>query len=203
MPKQSPKYIFLDTETGGIDPAQHDVLQIAWCLTDSAFEPISRKSYFLEQVHPMTQKAFEMHGLTKDFLMQNASLPEQVYREFYEDLREADYLVGHYVVFDVTFVSTDCLRRLPHKEYDGFVPEELCKELRSKPVIDTKRDFIDLNTQWRFRAHPGPYLDELCRFLKVDTKEIRFHLADADVEADRLCVASLSQLYKRFPPERV
>lgn len=133
----TPKYLFFDTETGGDNKNYNDVLQLAWCLTDDKFNPIRSASHFFEQVLPSTIKARARNGLTKEFLRKNASLPLQVYKEFYEDLKQSDYLVGHLVDFDIEFVCADCLRRLPHSEYDGFVPQELCNELKRKRAIDT------------------------------------------------------------------
>lgn len=37
-------YLFLDLETTGLSPVDDDILEIAWCLTDSEFQPIENRS---------------------------------------------------------------------------------------------------------------------------------------------------------------
>ena len=189
------KYIFVDTETGGLDESAADVLQLAWTLTDEEFRPLRTESRFLPQTLPVTEKSLELHGLTKEFLKENAEDPEEVYSAFLRDLSEADCYVGHYIPFDRTFIVADSRRRAKPATHWG-----IGQRLAQIRCIDTKRDFIQLCSDWQYRHHPGPYLEEMCRFLGVRTANLRFHRADSDVEAMLQCMRQIKRLYSDTIP---
>lgn len=192
------KYLFLDTETGGLDNTQADVLQLAWTVTDKNFEILRKYSFFMERTLPITERALEVNGLDDAFLKEYAAEPEQVYGTFLQDLMDADILVAHYAPFDKGFIIEDAARRLGDRGREtAFAIRE---RLESITTRDTKLDYIWLCSSWRERRHPGPYLDEMCQFLGVFTKKLRFHRADSDVEAMRLCMQAIKYQYSDTIP---
>lgn len=188
------KYLFLDTETGGLDKNRHDVLQIAWILTSDNFDIIASDNRFLQMTLTPTKEAIEINGLTGDFLKENACSPKDAYISLAQALREATCIIGHYVAFDLEMLDADVRRRLTDKT-DKEIVNSIRLSLRSVPSFDTKKEYARLNPQWAARNHPGPYLDELCRFLGIKTEKLQFHRADSDVEALRLCMKQIKYLY--------
>ena len=122
-----------------------------------------------------------------------AGNPEKIYLDFFNDLSQADYLVAHHAPFDKRFIAKDARRRL--KGIASSVAIEINYVIRTIDTIDTKKDFIFLNPIWKESRHPGPYLDEMCRFLSVPVHKMQFHNADGDVEAMRLCMLRIKELY--------
>ena len=192
------KYLFLDTETGALEPESSDILQLAWTLTDEEFKPLSSRSYFMKRTLPATERAIQLNGLTDAFLKENSTDPYEVYNDFLKDLKQADVIVAHYAVFDKEFICKDCFRRISAQEMQ--TAKEIKRIISTTRTIDTKLDYIHLNVQWKERKHPGPYLEELCHFLSVETRELRFHRADADVEAMRLCMKQIKYIYSDTIP---
>ena len=186
------KYLFLDSETGGLNPDTSEVLQLAWILTDEQFESLSSRSYFLNMTMPATPESIRLHGLTKEFLLENAVKDvHECYFELLQDLLKADCLVGHYVIFDIQMIKKDIERRLGKDDETG---KKIIRILNTIKRIDTKTAYLKLNPRWRQRAHPGPYVNELCEFLNVDTSLLRFHRADSDAEALRLCMRQIKYI---------
>lgn len=189
------KYLFLDTETGGTDPVECDVLQIAWQLTDEDFFVIRKASSYLHAVRAISPSAAKVNGLTAGWLDQNAEEPAPVYRNLLQALLEANVLVGHYIPFDIGMLIEDAKRRLNATQEDRHLSGQVTDALKNIKTIDTKTDYVSLNPGWKKRAHPGPRLDELCRFLDIKTDMIRFHRADDDAEATRLCLKAIKYMY--------
>lgn len=176
------KYLLIDTETGGLDPDRHDILQIAWTLTDGTFAPGTPRSFYLKRTLPATEKALALHRLTDAFLNANKTSPAKVYRRLLDDMMDADVIVGHHPSFDLGFLQADIRRRTPE-----LLPT-FRLTLGSMQVLDTKTYFAPLRHEWSNRTYPGPYLRELCLALGVNTRDLDFHTADADVEAMRRCL---------------
>ena len=191
------RYLFIDTETGGLEPTESEVLQLAWILTDKNFVILEKDSTFLSMTMPANPKALAINGLTEQFLKENAGEPLETYRKFCGALLKADCIVGHHIVFDIGMLEADIPRRLA--ECESLTAEDICRtilqKLRTTPTIDTKTAYLDLNPAWKKRPHPGPYLDELCRFLGVKTTGMTFHRADTDAEATRLCLEAIKKIY--------
>lgn len=185
------RYLFLDTETGGLVPAAADVLELAWQLTDESFDVLSDGRHYLPMTMPASEKAQKINGLTEEFLEGKTSLPEKAYGEFLQALRQADYIVGHFIIFDVEMLKADANRRLHY----SVEAEEIGRYLERKKRIDTKKDYIFLNPRWKNRAHPGPYLEELCSFLQVSVPRGEFHSAMGDTNATRLCLKQIKYMY--------
>ena len=147
---------------------------------------------------PISETALGINGLTDAVLEAKAGNPEVIYRNFFNDLSQADYLVAHHAPFDKRFIAKDARRRL--KGIADNLAVEMNGLIGTIKTIDTKKDFIFLNPIWKERRHPGPYLDEMCRFLGVRTSKMQFHHADGDVEAMRLCMRQIKTPYSDTNP---
>jgi DNA polymerase-3 subunit epsilon len=158
--------IVLDTETTGLDPdAGHRVVEVA-CL--ELQNHLATGRHFQRYVHPerdMPQEAFEVHGLSAEFLSQFSVFAE-VAGEFLEFIGE-DRLIIHNAGFDLKFLNAELTRA-------G------CPLLAPERAVDT--------VALARRRFPGAQvnLDALCRRFEIDNSARSKHgaLLDCELLAD-------------------
>jgi len=154
--------IVLDTETTGLDPRQGDrVVEIGGVELVNHVPTGNSYHVFINPERAMSQGAFEVHGLSDDFLRDKPVFAD-VAREFLDFVDGAD-LVIHNAPFDIGFLDFEfALLDLPP------VPPDT--------VIDT--------LQMARRKHPaGPNsLDALCSRYNIDNSKRTRHGALLDAE---------------------
>lgn len=154
--------IVLDTETTGLDPLQgHRVVEIG-CLELVNHMPTGRSFHvYLNPDRDMPMGAFQVHGLSEEFLSDKPRFPEVVddFLAFIDD----GALIAHNASFDVNFLNAELQRA-------------------SRPVIPGER-VIDTLALAR-RKFPGANnsLDALCRRFNVDNSSRTLHGALLDSE---------------------
>jgi len=154
--------IVLDTETTGLDPLQgHRVVEIG-CLELVNHMPTGRSFHvYLNPDRDMPMGAFQVHGLSEEFLSDKPRFPEVVddFLAFIDD----GALIAHNASFDVNFLNAELQRA-------------------SRPVIAGER-VIDTLALAR-RKFPGANnsLDALCRRFNVDNSSRTLHGALLDSE---------------------
>jgi DNA polymerase-3 subunit epsilon len=158
--------IVLDTETTGLDPYQGDRLVEIGCI--ELFNRIPTGQNFHRYINPerdMPQGAFEVHGLSIEFLKDKPRFAE-IADEF-QAFIDGAALVIHNAAFDL-----------------GFINAEL--ERVGKPVLARER-VVDTLLLAR-RKHPaGPNrLDDLCTRYGIDNAKRTKHgaLLDAEILAE-------------------
>ena len=163
------RQIILDTETTGLDlKSGHRVIEIG-CI-EVINRRITGKNFhtYLNPHRAVDKAAFEVHGLSDDFLSTQPSFGEIV-SDFLDFVKNAE-LVIHNASFDLSFLYSEMsnLNLLPN----GL--EEICD------VLDTLKMARDL--------HPGQRnsLDALCKRYKVDSSKRELHgaLLDAEILAE-------------------
>jgi DNA polymerase III subunit epsilon len=154
--------IVLDTETTGLDPfAGHRLVEIG-CI--ELFNRIPTGQTFHRYLHPerdVPAAAFEVHGLSAEFLKDKAVFAE-IADEFLAFIGEAP-LIAHNAAFDIAFLNAELERA--HK---GLIPRER--------VVDT--------LLLARRKHPGGAnrLDHLCARYRIDNSARTKHGALLDAE---------------------
>lgn len=158
--------IVLDTETTGFDPSQgHRIVEIG-CVELLNHVPTGRTyQAYVNPERTMPTEAFEVHGLSDDFLSDKPVFAE-IADSFMAFLADSQ-LVIHNASFDM-----------------GFINAEL-KNLQ-KPPIDAPRA-IDtvLMARRKFPGSPAS-LDALCKRFQIDISDRALHgaLKDARLLAD-------------------
>jgi len=158
------RYIFLDTETTGLNPAQgHRIVEMA------AVEVYNRRltgrhfHCYLNPGRESDEGALRVHGLTQEFLHDKPVFRE-VCGEFIAFIKDAEILI-HNAPFDVGFINheLDLIRYKPMQNY--------CLQ-----VIDTLLLAKEL--------HPGKRnnLDALCERYQIDNSHRTLHGALLDAE---------------------
>ncbi len=154
--------IVLDTETTGLNPHEgHKLVEIG-CI--ELFNYLPTGKYFHTYINPerdMPQEAYNVHGLSEDFLRTHPLFPE-IATEFLNFIQN-DPLVIHNARFDLKFLNH-------------------ALELISKPKIPFKRAIDTLIiARTRFPGSPAN-LDALCKRLKIDNSGRVKHGALLDAE---------------------
>ncbi|MBL8838599.1 MAG: DNA polymerase III subunit epsilon, partial [Alphaproteobacteria bacterium] len=153
--------MILDTETTGLDPAEHRLVEIA-CIELVNHLPTGRSfQRYLNPEREMTEEAQRIHGLTDEFLADKPKFADIV-DEFLEFVGDAA-LVIHNADFDM-----------------GFLNAELARTKR--PAIDRARatDTVTLARR-KFPGQPAS-LDALCQRFAIDNTRRTLHGALLDAE---------------------
>lgn len=158
--------IVLDTETTGIEPAEgHRIVEIG-CVELYNHVPTRRSFHrYINPERDMPQDAFEVHGLSQDFLS-NQPVFRSVAREFLDFVGDAN-LVIHNAAFDMKFLNAELgWAGLPH--------------LPLTRAVDTLAI-----ARKRFPGSPGS-LDALCRRFGIDNSRREKHgaLLDSEILAE-------------------
>ncbi len=152
--------IVLDTETTGFDPKGGDRMVEIGCIELVNHIPSGQEWHsFLDPERDMPQSAFEVHGLSQEFLT-GKPLFADVAQDFMEFIGQ-DRLIIHNASFDVGFLNAEL-------EKAGGVLIEMGR------VTDT--------LALARRKHPGASnsLDALCKRYGVDTSQRTKHGALID-----------------------
>ena len=155
--------IVLDTETTGFDPETGDRIVEIGALELMNHLPTGRTFHvYINPQRPMSQEAFEVHGLGDDFL-RDKPLFAEVARDFVDFIGEDAKLVIHNAQFDMKFLNWEL-------KTAGY------------PVMPYSRavDTLEI-ARMRF---PGAQnsLDALCRRFRVDNSGRTLHGALLDSE---------------------
>ena len=157
--------VILDTETTGLNPANHRIVEIG-CVELENFVGTGRTfQTYVNPERPMTEDAFAVHGLDDKFLG-DKPLFAAVARDFVDFIGDAP-VIAHNAGFDMGFVDAELARA-------GLPP------LKPTKVIDT----VALARK-KFPGAPAS-LDALCRRFGIDASERTLHgaLLDASLLAE-------------------
>lgn len=140
-------YIIFDTETTGL-PRDYNapmsdldnwprLVQLAWQLHDVTGKLLSNHNYIIKpEGFTIPYNAEKVHGISTKRALAEGHILREVLEIFEKDVKEAKYLVGHNIEFDINVVGSEFLR------------SELGMPLKANP-LDTK----DISTD--FCAIPG------------------------------------------------
>jgi DNA polymerase-3 subunit epsilon len=154
--------IVFDTETTGLEPSEgHRMVEIGCIELVNRIPTGNTFHRYLNPERDMPEGAFNIHGLTADFLKDKPLFATMV-----DDLLmfiADDPLVAHHAVFDLTFLNAEL-------------------ERAARPLVARER-IVDTLLLAR-RKHPGSAnkLDDLCVRYKIDNSRRTKHGALLDAE---------------------
>lgn len=102
------KLLFFDTETTSIKPGS--ICQLSYITVDASVKPqITKGNNFFFTVDEMSPSAEQVHGfsLEKLYELSNGQYFEDLACEFLEDFKQADFIIGHNVNFDIKFLTSE------------------------------------------------------------------------------------------------
>lgn len=105
-------FLFIDTETGGLIPAKHSLLSVAFVIWDINVGIIDSTEFFIKSKrYVVTEKAKEINGFNRDAHNMKAKDQKSTINEMIEflykhfDKNVAIPIIGHNVQFDVSFLK--------------------------------------------------------------------------------------------------
>jgi DNA polymerase-3 subunit epsilon len=156
----SGRQVIFDTETTGTSPATDRIIEIG-AVEIQDFIPTGRTFHcFINPQHPVSPGAFNIHGLSNEFLKAFPTFKRQ-YKGFLDFVGDAP-MVAHNAKFDIGMITAE-LARL------GLPPLD-------NPMIDT------LPLARRVKKGGLHNLDALCSHYGVDTSRRTKHGALVDCE---------------------
>ena len=154
--------IALDLETTGLDPFQgHKIIEIGCVELINNFPSGKIWQRYINPKRSMPQEAYEIHGLTEEFLSEKPEFMDIV-KEFLSFIENAELII-HNAAFDLKFLNYEL----------DLLSREKLTEYR---VIDTLKMARSL-----FPGMPSS-LDALCRRYKIDASKRIKHGALLDAE---------------------
>jgi len=162
--------IILDTETTGLDPRDHRVIEIG-CVEIEDFIPTGRTFHrFINPGREVEAEAERVHGISNGFLADKPSFGDPTVCDAFLDFVAGATLIAHNAAFD-----------------RGFVDAELTRAGRAGEIPESRWVCTYRLAQKRF---PGMYnsLDALC-------KRYRISLAERDKHGALLDARLLAAVY--------
>ena len=137
-------FIFIDCETTGLDPADHEIIEIAAIRTDSSLRELERLSLFVLPTHPETahEKAIELTGFDLDRWRSRGAVPLSEALDQLAPLLEGAIPAGHFVEFDLKFLTTAYHRldrAFPSCSRRRLDTVELCWPMTIAGLIERRR----------------------------------------------------------------
>jgi DNA polymerase-3 subunit epsilon len=102
--------IFLDTETTGLDPNKDEIIEIG-CVKITDINNLLSEEVFHEYLNPVcdiTKEAFNVHGISKEFLKNKPRFSEIVQKLL--DFIGDSVLIAHNASFDIKFLNKELSR---------------------------------------------------------------------------------------------
>ena len=137
------RILVFDTETTGLPSSKFinpDVLnlwphivQFSYVLYDTELNDIVKSSDTIVKVKDdiiISEESIRIHGITNDNSKRNGKHIDLVLKDFFDDFRNCDLLVGHNISFDINMVKVELLRLI--YECNLIISED---EIKSSKLI--------------------------------------------------------------------
>ena len=155
------KEIVLDTETTGISVKEgHRIVEIGCIELDNLIPTKKKFHYYLNPERKVSDKAFEIHGYSDDFLSKQKKFSEigEEFLEFISNKR----LIIHNAEFDLTHLNNELAL--------------LGKKILTNEIVDTL-----ILAREKFPGSPVN-LDALCKRFRIDNSKRTKHTALIDCD---------------------
>ena len=131
------KVCFFDTETNGL-PVKNDfskvsLLELGWVITDIDRNIIKEGNYLVRGDFEVPEIITKLTGITKQKTEVDGQPLSFVLGQFYEDIKDCEFIVAHNLRFDYGMMK---------KEFGRYINPKYEKEFQSK---------IQLDSLWMFR----------------------------------------------------
>lgn len=149
---------FLDVETTGLSPSDDRIVQIAIKRGDTGI------STYINPIVPVTKEAYDVHGLSNDFL-KTAPLFKDVIDIIIPliDNETCKYLCGYNISFDFKFLQAELARAsllVESKEYELLDPLEIHRQLNPRDLSSLYKKYTG---QELTKAHDAMADVEACK----------------------------------------
>jgi DNA polymerase-3 subunit epsilon len=186
------KFLWLDTETTGLDAKKNDIIQVAGIIetNDGGQEFNLRMAPFSPD--NITQEAIDVHGISREKML---SYPDQsdtylIFKKILKryvnpyDKMDKFILSGQNVGFDSEMVKHWFLKNGDNYWF-SFV---------SYAVFDLKTMIVLLEMTYGFKLFPNHKLSTVCKVMEIELEDA--HDALADIRATRECCIKIWNLIR-------
>lgn len=171
------RYLFIDTETTGLDARHNELVQVAWILTDGRDADITSGDFIIKPVgFTIPASATRIHGITNSQAVTEGRPLNEVLRLLAVSMDAATAIVGHNPGFDLDFIYDDAERA-------GI---DLFKGHRIYDTSDGGTEFCRLPSSCKQYKYRTPSLTDLHQILFGYPFD-GAHSAMADAQAVRRC----------------
>lgn len=156
------KLLFFDTETTSVKPGS--ICQLSYITIDASKSPqITNGHNYFFTVDEMEPSAEAIHGfsLEKLYDLSEGKFFDEQVEEFYQDFKEADFVIGHNVQFDIKFLKHELL-----------LLGEMWEPTRSFCTMAYYKDLCKLPSP-RGNNIKNPKLSEVIEFLNISEIQIK------------------------------
>jgi DNA polymerase III epsilon subunit-like protein len=162
-------YISLDVETGTWSTVS-DIIQLSYIIYDSSHNEIKRSNKFIKN-RIVERRAYDIHGISSEYLLKNGEEYKQVMYDFLVDLNKCKYVIGHNINSDIRHIKSNFEKYGINIKYDPF---------EDKIIEDTMRMDKQINSRKKFLKLGDLYLD----LFKENMKNAHDALADCKATAE-------------------
>ncbi len=159
--------VFLDFETGGLNPEVHSPLQLAvMFVKNNDFETaVAEEMYVKLEDYVLTPKAMEINGLDLQEIYSKGKTPReivQIFKNAREVAKEKLVIVGQNVNFDINFLKAlfklaNCEKDFSYVfSYRSIDLQSILFFLNDTKVQDLPDDRVNLDTAMEFYNVPIP-----------------------------------------------
>lgn len=190
-----PYYLFFDTETTGTPryysaPVSDSsnwprLVQIGWIVTNQDGEIIKRRNYIIRpEGFTIPIEASNVHHITTEKALQLGTELKPVLQEFYQDVVEAEHLVGHNIDFDQHIVGAEL--------YRNNMNSSALMNKRCTCTMHSSTNFCAIPNPNGYADYKWPKLQEL--YYKLFGRNFEeAHDAMADITATKECFFELKR----------
>lgn len=185
------KLLFVDVETGGLDPNTHSLLSIGLVAVDDGVIKDKREYFVKHNVYNVTAKAMEINNLDIKLIDKNGLSVYDVVnaiREFCnKNFGKVDKITvaGHNVAFDIKF-----LNHMFEKNFSSF-------NRFNHRTVDTSTLILAMSEAGMFGNNRVTNLDEALNFYGLNNNVRHSALGDAEMTAN-LYIAMVNSMRKLF-----
>ena len=116
-------YIFIDTETTGVNQARDHIVQLAWIIADENGQVLLEKEYIVQpDDFFIPASAVAIHGITNAQAKREGEPIEDVLSELIDDAEDVEYVVAHNASFDLAFLRREYLDTGLDNPFDRMKP---------------------------------------------------------------------------------
>lgn len=174
------KFAFVDVETTGLDPEVHEIIELAYIITDRNLNVLSKYSTKIlpENIEAASPRALEINGYSPD-LWDAEAVPLCAALNILDLNLPWTYLAGHNVGFDRKFIEA------AYKKLGRDTP------WRTYHMLDTSSLAMPLFFQGKI---PSLSLSVLCDYFSVTNEKA--HSALSDIQATLEIAQNLMEYFE-------
>ena len=174
-------YIFLDTETTGLNIKKDRIIQLSYIITDDSYSIIDIKNFYLNTDEEIPMEAIMIHNIDNKKLLELSGGKQFIdyAKEILWDFQSAK-VVCHNARFDVGFLKAEFLRINKVLTLD----KTYCTMENYTPICK-------LNYNDYYGSYKWPKLEEVVKYLKIDMEDLKAEAKSVFKEVEGLHDARL------------